>query len=714
MKTITFIFAIFLVLGGIGSNVLRGQTTMNTAGYRNLLPVPASVNFQTGRLAVGADFSAAATGYKDARLLSGIERASRRTELRTGLEFKRTPADAATATLIVECQNAGKAIPALDEDEAYSLDVTDKQARLKANTVVGALRGLETFLQLIEGDQTGYFIPAVSIQDKPRFAWRGLLIDSCRHFQPVEVLKRELDGMAAVKLNVLHWHLTEDQGFRVEVHKYPKLHQMGSDGLYYTQDQIREVVAYATERGIRVVPEFDMPGHATSWLVGYPELGSAPGPYEIVRHWGIFDAALDPTRDEVYKFIDGFLGEMAALFPDAYMHIGGDESNGKHWKQNPKIQAFMKEKNIKDTEALQSYFTAKVQTIVAKHKKRMIGWDEIYSPEMPKNIVIHSWRGAESLAKAATNGYAGILSSGYYLDHMRPAAFHYAVDPIPANSTLTEQQKELILGGEACMWSEYVSPETIDSRIWPRLGAIAERLWSPGTITDVDDMYRRTTALGIQLEVFGLNNETTTDRLMRNLAGSTDINSLKTLVDLVEPLQGYNRGKAHPSTQMTPLTRLVDAAKPESATGRSFAKAVDEFLSDAPNFRAHREDMTAKLNRWRDVNDALTPMFARSPVLHEAEPLAKDLSQISQAGLDAISQLASGNPAKPEWRDATLAMLAEAVKHDQAAVGLSIIPSVKQLVIAAAELDQLKTSTPAEWSKRVKTLATEKPKNGRR
>src|SRR5262249_33035526 len=176
-----------------------------------------------------------------------------------------------------------------DENESYSLNATDKQAVLTAPTVVGAIRGLETLLQLIEGDSQGYFIPAVDIQDKPRFPWRGLLIDSCRHFQPLEVIKRELDGMAAVKLNVLHWHLSEDQGFRVESRKYPKLYQMGSDGLYYTQEQIRDVIAYATERGIRVVPEFDMPGHSTSWLVGYPELGSAPGPYQIERKWGVFD-----------------------------------------------------------------------------------------------------------------------------------------------------------------------------------------------------------------------------------------------------------------------------------------------------------------------------------------------------------------------------------------------------------------------------------------
>ena len=194
------------------------------------------------------------------------------------------------------------------------------------------------------------------IQDQPRFPWRGLMIDIARHYQPPEVLKRNLDAMAAVKLNVFHWHLTEDQGFRVESKKFPKLHTMGSDGFFYTQDQVREIIAYAAERGIRVIPEFDIPGHATSWLVGHPELGSAPGPYKIERGAGIFEPALDPTRDQTYKFLDGFLGEMAALFPDAYMHIGGDENEGKQWDRNPQIQAFMKAKGIKDNHALQAYF----------------------------------------------------------------------------------------------------------------------------------------------------------------------------------------------------------------------------------------------------------------------------------------------------------------------------------------------------------------------
>jgi N-acetyl-beta-hexosaminidase len=289
----------------------------------------------------------------------------------------------------------------LDEDESYQLQVSDQKVQLTAPTVVGALRGVETLLQLLSVDRSGSYFPAVKVQDQPRFHWRGLLIDVGRHYQPPEVLKRNLDAMAAVKLNVFHWHLTEDQGFRVESKKFPRLHQLGSDGLYYTQDQIREIIDYARERGIRVVPEFDIPGHSTSWLVGHPELGSAPGPYTIERGAGIFEPALDPTREEVYKFLDIFLGEMASLFPDAYMHIGGDENEGKQWDRNPKIQAFMKEKGIKDNHALQAYFNTRVLKILEKHKKKMIGWDEILQPELPKNAVIHSWRGPAALADAA-------------------------------------------------------------------------------------------------------------------------------------------------------------------------------------------------------------------------------------------------------------------------------------------------------------------------
>src|SRR5262249_19528097 len=461
---------------------------------------PASVTVKQGGVPLKNRFTIAVTAVQDARLIAACDRVGARLSRHTGLECStRAQSDSGSADLVVRCGSQVPQFPVLKQDESYSLEVSDRQAVLSAHTTDGAMRGLETFYQLIEADHDGYFLPAVTVHDKPRFPWRGLMIDSGRHFMPVSVIKRQLDGMAAVKLNVLHFHLTEDQGFRIESRKFPKLHEMGSDGLYYTQDEIRDIIAYAADRGIRVVPEFDMPGHSTSWFVGYPSLATLPEPYKIERTWGIMDPAFDPTNEAVYKFIDEFLGEMAALFPDPYLHIGGDESNGEHWSKNPKIQSFMKEKGIKDNVSLQRYFTERVAAIVTKHGKKMIGWDEILSSGLPEGIVVQSWRGQESLAEAAKQGVAGILSSGYYLDHMLSAAQHYAVDPLAADAALTPDQAANILGGEACMWTEYVSEETVDSRIWPRLAAIAERFWSPRSITDVDDVYRRLDLVSLEL-----------------------------------------------------------------------------------------------------------------------------------------------------------------------------------------------------------------------
>jgi hexosaminidase len=593
-------------------------------------------------------------------------------------------ADESKATLVIQCQRGGSSVPSLNEDESYSLEITDKQARLLAPNVVGAMRGLETFLQLLQGDRNGFYLPAVRIQDRPRFAWRGLLIDIGRHYQPPEVLKRNLDAMAAVKLNVFHWHLTEDQGFRVESKKFPKLHSLGSDGLYYTQDQVREIIAYAADRGIRVMPEFDIPGHSTSWLVGYPELGSAPGPFKIERGAGIFEPALDPTREQTYKLLDGFLGEMAALFPDAYMHIGGDENEGKQWDRNPRIQAFMKEKGIKDNHALQAYFNQQVLKILQKHGKKMIGWEEILHPDLPKDAVIHSWRGPASLAEAAKKGYNGILSAGYYIDLIFPASQHYVADPLPADSALTPEEAKHVLGGEATMWGEWVSPETIDSRIWPRTAAIAERLWSPRTVVDVADMYRRLAVISRQLEELGLTHESNYQVLLRRLANSENTDPLRTLVSVIEPVKEYQRYQVRPQTMLSPLTGLVDAARPDSEAARQFAAMVEEFLSDSPRFRIYRSDIRDSLTRWRDAGTALNPMIDRSPALQEARPLAKDLADVAAAGLEAIEYLSTGNAASSEWRIAQLAKLDQAAKP-KAALELVIIPSVRKLVIAATE-----------------------------
>jgi len=690
------------------SDIMAQQTIPAVPPQNNLMPVPASIQFVPGRLPITSAFQVTTKTYSDARLISAINRMRARLSGRTNLTL--TPAaatDAHQATFVVECAGPGKTIPSVDENESYQLIISDRQAQLTAPTVVGALRGLETFLQLVSADRDGFYLPAVKIQDHPRFPWRGLLIDVARHYEPMEVLKRNLDAMAAVKLNVFHWHLTENQGFRIESKRFPKLHQMGSDGLFYTQDQAREIVAYAAERGIRVIPEFDMPGHSTAWLVGYPELGSLPGPYEIERHAGIFDPALDPTREQTYKFLDIFIGEMAALFPDEYLHIGGDENEGKQWDKSPAIQAFMKEKGIKDNHALQAYFNQRVLKILQKHKKRMVGWDEILQPDLPKDAVIQSWRGPTALAEAAQKGYDGILSNGYYIDLMYPTSQHYLADPIPANSTLTPEQRKHILGGEATMWGEYVSPETIDSRIWPRTAAIAERLWSPSTTTDVDDMYRRLAVVSIELEELGLMHEKNVEMLLRRLARTKEIGSLVTLVSVLEPVKEYRRGQQRPSIMLSPLTGLVDAARADSEAARRFSTMVDSMLSDVPRFRtaAVREALVG----WRDSEPALNAIIERSPALQEAQPLADDLRDMATIGLEATSYLNDGVTPTPQWRDAKLARLEQAAKP-KAALEFAVIPSIRLLVIAASELGSLQQLSPAEWSARVKALANPQSK----
>ncbi|HEU4506808.1 MAG TPA: family 20 glycosylhydrolase [Pyrinomonadaceae bacterium] len=651
-----------------------------------LMPIPASIKFHNERLAVDSNFKVATRGHTDARLLAAVSRFMKRLEGHTVLTLAPglAPDDQMTH-LIIHAQGPGKDVPSVTENESYKIDITSRQALLTAPTVVGVIRGLETLLQLLDADRQGYFLPGVQIDDRPRFPWRGLLIDVARHYQPMEVLKRNLDAMAALKMNVLHWHLTEDQGFRVESKKFPKLHQLGSDGNYFTQEQVKEIIAYARDRGIRVMPEFDIPGHATSWLVGHPELGSAPGPYTIERRPGIFEPALDPTREEVYKFLDTFLSEMAALFPDEYMHIGGDENEGKQWDRNPAIQAFMKQKGIKDNHALQAYFNTRLLKILQKNGKKMIGWDEIFQPELPKDVVIHSWRGTAALAEAAKKGYDGILSNGYYIDLMKPASEHYTPDPLPADTTLTSEQAKHVLGGEATMWAEWVTPETIDSRIWPRTAAIAERLWSPRTVTDIPDMYRRLAVISIQLEELGLMHKKNQDMMLRRLARNDDIGPLKTLVSVIEPVKEYRRYQQRPQTMLSPLTGMIDAATADAEGARRFSWMVQQFLDDAPRYQLYEPQLTKMLAEWQTAGASLGPVIDRSPSLKEIKPLAENLTELGETGMEALTYLKLRMPPPREWRDASIIKIDEAAKP-HGALEFVVIAGVKQLVLAAAEL----------------------------
>jgi len=687
------LFVLPLLLAGAAAEAQTGISS----GPADLMPVPAEVVWQSGRLPLDAKMTVARRGLADPRVDAAWGRALARLQALGVRPASARPADERKATLLLKWQSTGLPVQAVGEDESYTLTVTPRQAVLEAPTPLGILWGLETLLQLARADGGAVHVPAVVIKDRPRFPWRGLLVDVCRRWQPMEVLKRTLDGMSSVKMNVLHWHLSEDQGFRVESKLFPRLHEMGSDGKYYTQEQVKEVIAYARDRGIRVMPEFDMPGHTTAWMVGYPALGSRPAPYQIVRTWGIFDDALDPTRDEVYTFLDGLLGEMAGLFPDAYLHIGGDEVNGRSWNQNPRIQDFMYRNGLRDNHDLQTSFNKRVYEIVKRHGKRMVGWDEVLHPDLPRDIMVESWRGPEALAEAARLGYDGILANGYYLDLNLSTASHYLSDPIPPGSALPEEARRHVLGGEACMWAEFVSPETIDSRLWPRAAAVAERLWSPASVRDLDDMHRRLETESQRLETLGLSHRSGYVPMLQKLVGGAPVEPLKTLADLVEPVKHYARGQVRDYRSDTPLDRLVDAARPESETARRFRRQVDFYLKNGPD-AAQAAELRAALTRWRDNHAALEPILNASPRAAEARVHSRDLTAISRRGLEALDYLASGRSAPAPWVEEANDDVAVAQKPSASELELAVVPAVRKLALAAAQLDRLPSLGAAAWN----------------
>ncbi len=680
-------FALVLTLLTLGVLVGSSPSSGGPAsvqGVLGLMPVPESVTLRDGLFRIDENLVIGGPGAENGRAFKAAARFMSRLAGRTGIflkqDFLAVQKPPGEGGIVYAFERAGKLLP--HEDESYSLSVAPARVALNAKTDIGVLRGLETLLQLLSSDEGGYYFPCVDITDRPRFTWRGLLIDAGRHFQPVDVIKRNLDGMAAVKMNVLHWHLTEDQGFRVESKTFPKLHQLGSDGMFYTQAQVKDVIDYADARGIRVMPEFDIPGHSTSWFVAYPEFSSAPGSYAIERKFGVFGPAFNPADERVYAFFDAFLKEMSALFPDPYLHIGGDEVEGHQWDANPAIQAFKKKNGFATNGALQAYFNKRLLKILAKHGKKMVGWDEVFEPGLPTDVVIHSWRGPKSLSDAAAKGYQGILSNGYYIDLCQPAEAHYLNDPLPADSPLDDRQKAFILGGEATMWSEMVTPETIDSRIWPRTAAIAERLWSPAAVQNVDDMYRRLGHVSRELEELGLLHLKNPDMLFRRLAGDAPIKPLKVLAEAVEPLEGYARGSQGITyTSLSPFTRFVDACAPESLPARAFRKKVDLFLAGKdPKIGL---EIRKTLTLWKDNHTLVLALIAGAPALREIEPLSFNLARACGIGVEALDRLLKRENQPDAWAGEKAKVLADAAKP-AAHAELAVVSAVTKLVEACA------------------------------
>jgi hexosaminidase len=672
----------FAALGLLLAGTLNGYSAVEDLA---LMPAPASVHQEQGSFPLAAGLRVTYPHFHDARLEGGVERMLSRLQHTTGLpQGRAVQAASGTEALVIDVKGPGQTVQSLDEDESYSLVVTASQLQLSAPTVVGALRGMETELQLIECRDAACHLPAVKIEDSPRFRWRGLMIDVSRHFEPISVIKRNIDGMAMVKLNVFHWHLSDDQGFRAESKRFPKLTGMGSGGQFYTQDEMRGVVAYARARGIRVVPEFDMPGHTASWLIGYPEFGSSAAPTELPVVFGIHDDSLDPTQESTYKFLDAFIGEMSEIFPDPYFHIGGDENTGKAWRGNPKIMAFMQAKGIKDTDALQAYFNQRLLPILTRHRKHMVGWDEVLTPGLPKDVMVQSWRGVASLAKGASQGYTGILSAPFYLDGMKTAEEHYLADPVPADTQLTPEQQALILGGEVCMWAEQLNERTIDSRIWPRTVAIAERFWSPADRRDVADMYRRLYGTSLQLEMAGLTHISGPQAARRSLSNSLNPVALDTLATVIEPVPFHDRYKVQHTDATTPLDGLVDAVVPDPPSRHEISTQVDALIAGGSGAQESGQALVERFRTWENAVPELTVLAGQSPRMPGAGTRVAQLDQLAKVGLSAVRYLQSGQKPSQGWSDQQLQIISEAEKP----VGLvrfTFLPSLRALVVAAGK-----------------------------
>ncbi|UII22887.1 family 20 glycosylhydrolase [Fulvivirga ligni] len=644
----------------------------------NLMPYPKEVKLHEGKYYLNENFNVSIGENASDRLSDAATRFLRRLDAKTGLFFLQNlvkPA-ASEAVLNVKTEQMGEI--KLYENESYQLEVKADGVMLAATTDLGAMHGLETLLQLVMADEKGYYLPLVAIADEPRFPWRGLMIDVSRHFHPIDVIKRNIDGLAAVKMNVLHLHLCDDQGFRVESKVYPQLMEKASDGKYFTQVEIKEVVNYAASRGIRVVPEFDFPGHATSFLTAFPELASAPGPYTIERHSGIFDPTVDPTNEKTYEVLDKLFTEMASLFPDEYFHIGGDENEGKHWDANADIQAFMKKNGIANNHELQTYFNNRILKTLKASGKKMMGWDEILHEGIPTSALIQSWRGHEGLAEAAKKGYKTILSNGYYIDLMHHGAKHYLNDPLPEGHGLTAEQQKNVLGGEATQWSELTTSLTIDSRIWPRTAAIAERLWSPGNINDVQSMYKRMEVISRELEGVGLTHIRNRDVILRNLCNSYDVQALKTLANVAEPMKGYTRNtNGTLYATYSPYTLFADVCITDAPDALQFKYLVDEYLADENE--QSLEKIKKWLTKWEQNEAELKPVIDANPVLKSIEPMSKNLATISSLALEALSGIEGDARTQIDWFNNTLSTLNDS-REQSGRTRLEVVDPIERII----------------------------------
>ncbi|HET6526312.1 beta-N-acetylhexosaminidase [Sphingopyxis sp.] len=686
-----------------------------------LMPLPVSVVPDgTGVLRIEGPLKTGWEGCGNAALL---ERAATRLGSdilrQTGLILDPAKPIAVRAT----CRSAQGGV---DRGEAYRVTVGSEGVAIEADGPTGVLRAYASLRQLAGLSPAGIAIAHQTITDAPRFAWRGIMLDPARHFISVATLKRQIDAMERLKFNTLHLHLSDDQGFRVESLKYPKLN---ADGEYYRQSEIRDLVAYAADRGVRIVPEFDVPGHSRAIVTAYPEVGT----FSKTMFLGQPEVALNPASEKTYRFLERLFGEMAPLFPDPHFHIGGDEVSKTVWADAEDVQALMARENLADSKAVEAFFLRRAADIVRRLGKTVIGWEEVSGAGLPKDSIVQAWQTSNAMADATAKGHRTIMSAGYYLNLLMPADYHYGIDPAATaaagltpehakalrglspllanfvtdalvdfpHAPLSAEQEKLLIGAEAPLWGEIATDELIDHHLWPRAAALAERFWSPASVTDAPDMYRRLAIVSAQLTVSGLDDRANRQRIAARIVPD-DNGAVADLLAITGPVRNMahdHRIKAMLAGQriVQPLNALADTAPVDSLAARRFADEAKRYVAGE---RALGAPLKAQLGDWRANEARFGAIATGNPMLEPARPTATLIAAVAAAGLDALEALETGRPLTAAQVENAKELLARLEKEEAASwrpfdsflrpqpaadLIVKIGPGIRTLVEAAAK-----------------------------
>ncbi|MEJ5978831.1 family 20 glycosylhydrolase [Novosphingobium sp. PS1R-30] len=630
-----------------------------------LMPMPREVEQVEGTLRLDARLEANIQGCAQGMVSSATTRF-----LRDVVTLAGSPLGSGTVPLAIRCLSHDSNALGIGAREGYRLSVAASGISIEADGEAGVLRALATLRQLVGRDARGRMIPAVRISDAPRFAWRGVMIDTARHFVSVATIKRQIDAMELAKLNVLHLHLSDNEGFRVESRVFPKLTTIASHGEYYTQNEIRELVRYASDRGVRIVPEFDLPGHSHALLTAYPELAVAPiDPKDPLAKP---KSALNPASERTYRFLEKLIGEMAPLFPDRQFHVGGDEVSDVAWAGSAEVEAMKARYGLKTKIEVEARFHERLRKILAAQGKTTVGWDEMADTPLPRDVIVQAWRSSNPLSTATAKGNRVIVSAGFYINDLRTAEYYYGHDmldpmaystmsaeilanvrknPVTAAQVsdglvarpvppLTPEQEKLVIGGEGPLWAEGVNDELLDGRLWPRGLALAERFWSSAALTDTTDMYARMLPVMEQLRSLGLADDSRRRAMVSRLAPDAPEVVLR-LVDLVAPTR---LGANHVEAMMggTPdLVELTDAASTDGSPARRFRVDVAAFLAGD---KSRGMLLRTAMRGWIDNRPAFEKVAAGRPLLEKAIPTARDLADLAQLGLAALDAIELGKP----------------------------------------------------------------------